>query len=158
MTIEDNMSFLEFLKELPLLENMIFPRCFTPSNDFVLTELACFGDASNIAFGCACYLISVNKNTGERYSTLAFAKNRVKPLGKGSLALDNPLMTICRLELISSVVTCLAAKFIKTALVDGQKLVTRPTKLPSCINFLLRKIKENHFEWNPYKIHFIKGP
>ena len=116
MNADDNMKFLEFLNELPLLENMVFPRCFTPSNDYVIREIACFGDASNIAFGCACYIISVNKHTGERYSTLAFAKNRVKPLGKGSLALDNPLMSICRLELISSVVACLAAKFIKNAL------------------------------------------
>ena len=125
MDSEDNKSFLEFLKELPLLENMVFPRCFTPSPDYTIVEMACFGDASNVAFGCACYLVSVHKTTGQRYSTLAFAKNRVKPLSKGSLALDNPAMTICRLELISSVVTVLAARFIKNALVGGNDLKVR---------------------------------
>ena len=72
-------DFKAFLDELPGLQSVMIPRCYRPSVEHKIVEIATFGDASSKGYATTVYVISED-NEGNRVSTLAFAKAKVQGL------------------------------------------------------------------------------
>ena len=72
-------EFKELLEDLPKLKEIKIPRCFLSTRDAKITEICGFADASNSAYAAVCYIISEDAD-GNRTSSLAFSKTRVRPL------------------------------------------------------------------------------
>merc|ERR1712168_1242299 len=52
------LEFKQFLKELPMLQEVTIPRCFLSSGDSKVIEICCFADASENAYSTVCYIVS----------------------------------------------------------------------------------------------------
>ena len=94
--------------ELPLLEQLMFPRCLKPKNfgEPVRTEIHSFSDASDNGIGQISYLRMVN-HRGEVHVSFLLAKSRVAPL--------KPI-SIPRLELTAAVISVNVATMLKSEL------------------------------------------
>ena len=88
-------EWVEFFREMFLLETMKFPRCFKTITAKGDPMLVMFSDASNTAFG-ACAYIRYELLDGSYYSSLVAAKCKMAPLKS---------MTIPRLELSGAIVS-----------------------------------------------------
>ncbi|KAK3718426.1 hypothetical protein QZH41_004009 [Actinostola sp. cb2023] len=94
--------------QLPLLENLKFPRCVKPPGFGVPvhTEIHSFSDASDSGIGQVSYLRSVNEKN-EVHVSFLMAKSRVAPLRA---------ISIPRLELTAAVVSVNVASMLKREL------------------------------------------
>ncbi|KAK3699579.1 hypothetical protein QZH41_014290 [Actinostola sp. cb2023] len=94
--------------QLPLLENLKFPRCVKPPGFGipVHTEIHSFSDASDSGIGQVSYLRSVNEKN-EVHVSFIMAKSRVAPLRA---------ISIPRLELTAAVVSVNVASMLKREL------------------------------------------
>nr|XP_012146525.1 PREDICTED: uncharacterized protein LOC105663276 [Megachile rotundata] len=89
----------QFYRQLPLLNNIIFPRKTIPCTSTV-TELHGFCDASERAYGACVYLRSIDKH-GYAHVELLFAKSKVAPLKSQSI----PRLELCGALLLTSLIT-----------------------------------------------------
>ncbi|XP_017875370.2 uncharacterized protein LOC108622175 [Ceratina calcarata] len=89
----------QYYKQLPLLNNIIFPRNTIPHTSIV-TELHGFSDASEKAYGACLYLRTIDKQ-GHINAKLLFAKSKVAPLKTQSI----PRLELCGALLLTSLVT-----------------------------------------------------
>ncbi|XP_032225977.2 uncharacterized protein LOC116608996 [Nematostella vectensis] len=94
--------------ELPLLENLKFPRCLKPSNFGTLTstQVCNFSDACHNGIGQVSYLRMVNEK-GEVHVSFLMAKSRVAPLKQ---------ITIPRLELTAAVISVNVSSMVELEL------------------------------------------
>ena len=92
--------WLRFRSELPCLEQVVIPRCFSLPKAIVY-ELCGFSDASEKAYGAVIYMRSISSNREVKVS-LVTAKTRVAPTKVISL----PKLELCGAELL--------AKLLKT--------------------------------------------
>nr|XP_029719419.1 uncharacterized protein LOC115261656 [Aedes albopictus] len=137
-----------YLTQLPLLNEIRIDRCVVIPNA-VATEIHCFSDASEKAYGCCIYLRSVDA-AGRIRVRLLSSKSRVAPL---------KCLTIPRLELCGAV---LSAPFFEKV----QESLKFPTQ--SCFwtdsTCVLRWIQAAPTTWTTYvanrvaKIHTLTNP
>ncbi|XP_077967709.1 uncharacterized protein LOC120346600 [Styela clava] len=101
--------WVNWLQDLPRLESVSIPRCLISSNtnDPGEIQMHIFCDASEIGYGCACYLQMLNKFDGSVHCSFVMGKSRVTP---------SKLVTIPRLELTAAVVAVKFGQFVKTQL------------------------------------------
>ncbi|XP_032232082.2 uncharacterized protein LOC116614782 isoform X1 [Nematostella vectensis] len=94
--------------ELPLLENLKFPRCLKPPNFGTLTstQVCNFSDACHNGIGQVSYLRMVNEK-GEVHVSFLMAKSRVAPLKQ---------ITIPRLELTAAVISVNVSSMVELEL------------------------------------------
>ena len=116
-------KFKLFLEEIPMLEEITIPRCFLNAPDATVGEICTFSDASYKAYSCVVYLISVTPN-GERSANLAFAKSRIRPLGKRLQKLSEE-MSICRMELLGATIAAAAGAHIRKSFPETQEIKMR---------------------------------
>ena len=103
-------EFNAWLEGIQCLRSLQIPRCYfgvSWSSCSERVEVHVFGDASEKAYGCCCYLRVVDPQTGSCSTSLVMSKARVAPL-KG--------VTVPRLELTACVLSVRMGNHVKTAL------------------------------------------
>lgn len=93
--MEIHRAWVDFSNQILSMNNITIPRYFL-CTDPCLVELHCFSDASEKAYGCCCYLRSID-NSGKVLVHLICAKSRVAPLKVISL----PRLELCGALLLS---------------------------------------------------------
>ena len=102
-------EYQNWLKSSQDLSELRFPRAYFPNQPWRTSEkevqLHAFGDASTTAYG-TCIYIRV-KSTGKFQCSLVAARTRVAPI---------KLISLPRLELLSSLITARLCEYVRTAL------------------------------------------
>ncbi|XP_043471735.1 uncharacterized protein LOC122504617 [Leptopilina heterotoma] len=88
-------SWLEYLKQLPSLNDLRFNRCITVEG-FTEVQVHGFCDASEKAYGACLYLRSTDRK-GEIHVSLVCSKSRVAPIKSTSL----PRLELCSAHLLA---------------------------------------------------------
>ena len=108
------------MSEASYLENLQLPRCFLNTKDSKIKEVATFADASSRAYAAVVYVISVDPD-GKRHSHLAFAKSKVRPLGKRLQSLSDE-MSVVRMELLGALLAAKIGTMVASAFEEPPKL------------------------------------
>ena len=108
-------EFIKWCKELHHLESISIPRCFTKSDDKVISrQLHVFTDASNAGYGAVAYIRTVTES-GQVDVAFVMAKTHVSPSKKKQ--------TIPRLELLGEMEGLSLATLISRELKEDLKAV-----------------------------------
>ena len=106
----------EWCREIPLMQTIVLPRWIGKEKSDKLS-LACFGDASLVAIGCAIYSV-ITKPNGKVISHLVFSRARVAPkkMLESQKCSEDEKLSIARLELLAALLTATAAESMRLAL------------------------------------------
>lgn len=108
LDVETDRAWQLWVSELESLVSFCIPRCYslTPSSDHAHVELHVFADASELAYGVACYLRHTHLD-GEIRVAFIFGKARLAPLKQ---------VSIPRLELCAALLAARVARTLEDEL------------------------------------------
>lgn len=100
-------KWLQWINDLPCLEEITVPRCFKISDDVIDCQIHCFCDASQLAgYGAVSYIRLVYKD-GNISTSFVLGKSRVNPL---------KFVSVPRLELCAAVLSVKIVNVIKDSI------------------------------------------
>ena len=108
-----NEPWKKWKSQIPFLQEMKMKRCLVETNNKQIKKstILAFGDASENAYGCCVYLLTLYEDVSMSCS-LIFAKSRVAPIAEKK----EGKLTIVRLELLAALITARASVYAGQAL------------------------------------------